>query len=93
MRQLKGWGHYVIRKEVVRLYRVDPGDYVHEWLYRGRKPRFRLRTFKKALWYHEACRMALRLERRHPEWGCNKTATEVSKHLPIHVPKRRSISG
>ena len=86
MHRLAGWGLHRIRRVIAELYGADPGGNVREWLRRGKKPRFRPRTFEKSLFYHEAYEMALKLRAEHPDWGYKKVASELNRKLPIRVP-------
>ncbi len=87
MHKLAGWGWRRIRRKIIELYNVDPGKAnLINWLYRGKKPKFKPRTFEKALFYHEAYQLALKLKKEHPGWGHKRIAAVLERKLPIQVP-------
>ena len=47
----------------------------------------------KALHYHRAHELALKLKDEHPDWGCKRVATEVRRRLGVRVPPPRCTSG
>jgi len=75
-----------IRAVLIKLFHHDPGGELERWLQGESRPAFTPRTFEKALWYHEAYRLAIEIRRRHPGWSYRKIASEVGKRLPIYVP-------
>ena len=82
-----GYGYRKIKRILLLLYCVDvPESTIHSWLYKGRKPKFKLSTFEKALFYHVAYELALKLKQEHPEWGYKRIASELSKLLPVYIP-------
>ena len=82
-----GYGYRRIKRILLLLYSVEVSENtLRRWLYEGKKPRFPLSAFERALFYHVAYELALKLKREYPEWGHVRIASELSKLLPIHIP-------
>ena len=85
MRDLTSWSPQDIRRKLIEMYCIDPGDELQGWLNGTLKPKFKLSTFEKAVWYHRAYEMITKLRRTRPELRDEEIVGIVSKTLPVHI--------
>ncbi|HDJ96943.1 MAG TPA: hypothetical protein ENG54_00575 [Thermofilum sp.] len=75
-------------KNILReVFKNPPLLTVKDWYYGRRKHRLsKLNTLDKALWYHTAYEVVIKLKTKHLQWSYKKISSELKKYLPIKIP-------
>ena len=87
LKMLTGYGPEYIRRKIYRLYGINVSlNTLRNWLYRNKKPWYKLCTFEKSLFYPLAYKMTLELKKKYPEWNYYEIALAINRSLPVHIP-------